>query len=206
MTVSSTLIKLIHEEPVEGYTVLDVGCGDGALSFSISGDTGKVVGIDISADAVRRARLKAASNTFFHVGDSEKLDYSSLGKIDMVVSNLCMSPQIIRRSYDVLPQGGVLAFACFHSRHLIEGGRRSRFSFSESEMEELLGDTGFALEYMAVEEENVPFESLNEALSLLGEKTAEKWKHDERLEHFKSYVLGGGRSFTRSILIVKARK
>ncbi len=206
MTVSRTLIGLIKDEPIREYTVLDVGCGDGALSFRISVAAGKVVGVDISEDAVRRAQRKAAANTFFYVGDAEKLDYSSFGEIDMVVSNLCMSEQIIKKSYDVLSRGGVLAFACFHERHLIEGGRRSRFSFSKPEMRELLVNAGFAIEYIEIEDETVGFESLADALNLLGEKTVERWKDDGRLEHFKSYIREGGRSFTRSILVVKARK
>ena len=206
IAVNQTLIDLIFEEPVEKYVVLDVGCGDGGLSFIVAKKTGKVIGIDVSSEAIGAAKRKATDNTLFVVMDAEKEDYSRLGRIDMIVSHLYMSNEAIKRAYSVLPLGGVYAFACFHADHLIEGGRRSRFSYTEGEMKSVLEKTGFKVEYLKAEKTKIGFKDKGEALNALGNKTVERWKEDGRLQHLSAYIEGGGRSLTKGILVGKARK
>lgn len=206
ITVNQTLIDLIFEEPVGGYVVLDLGCGDGALSFIVAKKAGKVIGIDVSGVAIEAAKRKAMDNTLFVVMDAEKEGYARLGRIDMVVSHLYMSDEAVKRAYRVLPHGGAFAFACFHADHLIEGGRRSRFSYTEGEMKSVLEKTGFKVEYLKAEKTKIGFKDKGEALKALGNKTVERWRWDGRLQHLSAYIEGGGRSLTKSILVGKARK
>ncbi len=204
--VNQTLLELIFREPIEDFVVLDVGCGQGALTFAIAGRAKHVIGIDISGNAIIEARKHAKENTTFHVMDADEADYSSLGAVDMVVSHLCMSDEIVENSFKALPPGSVLAFACFHSKHLIEGGRQSRFSYSEEEMSYLLVKTGFTVEYLEVETEKVEFKDRVEAMEILGKRTVERWRIDRRLRVFLEYIESRGRHITMSTLVGKARK
>jgi SAM-dependent methyltransferase len=204
--VNDTLLRLIFKEPIEHFTVLDVGCGSGALTFAVAKRAKQVFGIDISKEAIEEAERNATDNTSFFVMDADSSDYTTLGGIDMVVSHLCMSDNIIENGYKALPKKGVFAFACFHREHLIEGGRRSRFSYTKDEMAKVLKETGFVVEYLEVEKRKIPFQSKDEAIEILGEKTVERWRKDGRLEHILDYIKEGGRHLTKSILVGKARK
>jgi ubiquinone/menaquinone biosynthesis C-methylase UbiE len=205
-SINKTLLRLIFEEPLEGSVVLDVGCGTGALSFEVAKSAKKVIGIDISEKAIEKARMREKSNISFLVMDAENMNFLKLGEIDMVVSHLCMSDKIIENSYRILPWNGAFVFACFHSQHLIEGGRRSRFSYTDDEMEAILSRIGYSVEYLEVETIKQGFSNFDEATSILGAKTVRRWRRDGRLESFSTYVENGGRHLSKSILIGKARK
>jgi len=69
-----------------GSSILDVGCGYGRLVDELhSGAVGRYVGIDLSAEAVRRAQSRASATVSFAVGDfgSCQLDET----FDVVVFN-----------------------------------------------------------------------------------------------------------------------
>ncbi len=75
----------------EGATVLDVGCGTGASALPAAervGPSGRVIGIDLAEELLRRARTKAVmrglDNVEFHAGDMERLGYPD-GHFDAVV-------------------------------------------------------------------------------------------------------------------------
>ncbi|HLC20975.1 MAG TPA: methyltransferase domain-containing protein, partial [Candidatus Methylomirabilis sp.] len=59
--LSDTLLRLIREEPVRERTLLDVGCGSGRLTFALATEAGRIIGIDRSAEAIERARLRAST-------------------------------------------------------------------------------------------------------------------------------------------------
>jgi len=204
--VNKTLIELIFDEPVEDYTILDVGCGSGALSFIVAAKAKKVVGIDISDQAIALAKMKASDNTSFQVLDAETAHLTVLGEIDIIVSHLCMSDKIVENSYHELPKNGKFVFACFHTNHLIEGGRRSRFSYTKDEMELILDKTGFSVEYLEVETRKAPFKNIDGAIEIIGENNIRRWKNDDRLQNLQEYIENGGRTLTKSILVGKARK
>ena len=44
--LSDTLLRLIREEPLRERTVLDVGCGNGRLTFALAEEVGRIIGID----------------------------------------------------------------------------------------------------------------------------------------------------------------
>lgn len=81
----------------EGLTVLDLGSGAGNDVFiarRIVGQTGRVIGIDLSPDMVERARKNADklgySNVEFRLGDIESLPVES-NVVDVVISNCVLN-------------------------------------------------------------------------------------------------------------------
>jgi ubiquinone/menaquinone biosynthesis C-methylase UbiE len=106
-----------------GMRVLDFGCGvgDGAfLAAEIVGESGLVVGIDRSPEAVTTARARAAraglSRVSFHVADETSLEaIAERGPFDAVVGRLVLMYQrdpagTVRRLAGHLKPGGVVAF------------------------------------------------------------------------------------------------
>lgn len=67
-----TVIDLLQVSP--GDRVLDAGCGTGSLAIAIADAGARVIGVDLSADAVERARAKAGSRgaVRFEVGDLDR--------------------------------------------------------------------------------------------------------------------------------------
>lgn len=95
--------------------ILDVGCADGLITAEIAGRTrGGVVGLDISADAVARARERYPDiepEVDFRVGDFQKLPFRR-GKLDAVVTNFTLmwveSPKrAVKEAARVLKKGSV---------------------------------------------------------------------------------------------------
>jgi SAM-dependent methyltransferase len=69
----------------KGDTVLDVGCGNGALAHSLAAKGGAIVtGIDLNADSIETARKERAHpNLTFMVGDATQPQKT--GRFDVVV-------------------------------------------------------------------------------------------------------------------------
>ncbi len=99
----------------------------------------------------------------------------------------------------------MLAFVCFHADQWRETGRRSRFSYDEGQMRSLLTRTGFALESMEVDREVREFRTVEEALAA-AVGLEERWRADGRWFHYIKFLEEGGRTLTRSHLVVKARR
>jgi ubiquinone/menaquinone biosynthesis C-methylase UbiE len=108
-----------------GVAVLDVGCGTGTLAITVQrrvGLTGRVVGVDPSAEQIARARAKAAGRTLpteFQTGVIEQLAFPD-GTFDVVPSTLMMHhlPAPLKRQglaeiARVLKPGGRLVIADF---------------------------------------------------------------------------------------------
>jgi hypothetical protein len=141
----------------------------------------------------------------FVVADAEQADYRALGPPDVVAAHLCMSDAIVARAGAGLSAGGVLAFAAFHVDQWRETGRRSRFAYDEDRTRRVLAECGFVVEHLEVEREVQRFDSVEAALAAaIG--LQERWKADGRWFHYMRFLEEGGRTLTRSHLIVKARK
>ncbi|MBI3827287.1 MAG: methyltransferase domain-containing protein [Candidatus Rokubacteria bacterium] len=207
--VSPSFLALLDAEPLEGLTALDVGTGWGRVALALAARCRAVVGVDRSPDLIEDARRRAAAagltNVRFEVGDVETEEYDRWAVPDVVTAHLCMSGGIAERAARTLAAGGVFAAVAFHAEQWAETGRRSRFAYDEPQMRALLERTGFEAEHLSVEREVRTFGSVEEALAaVLG--LEERWKVDGRWFRYVKYLEEGGRSLTRSHLMVKARR
>jgi arsenite methyltransferase len=105
-----------------GDTVLDVGCGAGVDSLLAArrvGPTGRVSGVDATAEMVEKAKANAAAagvgNAEFHRGEADRLPAGD-ATVDVVISNgvfnLCLDkPRVLAEIFRVLRPGGRLQMA-----------------------------------------------------------------------------------------------
>jgi ubiquinone/menaquinone biosynthesis C-methylase UbiE len=133
----------------EGDAVLDVGCGTGTLALEAARSvdrSGRVYGIDPSAEQIARARAKAArrrARVEFQTGVIEHLPFPD-ATFDAVLSTLMMHhiPAPTKRQglleiARVLKPGGRLVIADF-TRKQDRTGQAARFHAGGSRLEDLV--------------------------------------------------------------------
>lgn len=85
-------LVLEHADAGDDETVLDLGCGTGAIALGLAENAGRVVGRDISEGMMDQAREKAAKrgleNVEFGEGRFREPNYD--GDVDVVTSNFAM--------------------------------------------------------------------------------------------------------------------
>lgn len=101
----------------EGDVVVDLGSGAGLDCFLASrkvGKTGKVIGVDMTKDMIKKARENAKkyqrTNVEFRLGDIEALPIED-NSVDIVISNCVINlapnkKQVFAQAYRVLKPGG----------------------------------------------------------------------------------------------------
>jgi len=102
-----------------GSTVLDLGSGAGFDCFIAAkkvGKTGKVIGVDMTEQMVKKARENARKyeydNVEFRLGDIEALPVED-NSVDFIISNCVINlapdkPKVFKEAYRVLRKGGKL--------------------------------------------------------------------------------------------------
>ncbi len=101
----------------EGETVVDLGSGGGIDCFLAAarvGDSGRVIGVDMTSDMIELARRNAkkanATNVEFRLGEIEHLPIAD-NTADLIISNCVINlspdkPQVFREAFRVLAPGG----------------------------------------------------------------------------------------------------
>lgn len=103
-----------------GETVIDLGSGGGFdcfLAAKAVGDTGQVIGIDMTPEMIHKARANAekldAQNVDFRLGEIEHLPAAD-NSIDVIISNCVINlspekPDVFKEAFRVLKSGGRVA-------------------------------------------------------------------------------------------------
>ncbi|MBI2527014.1 MAG: class I SAM-dependent methyltransferase [Candidatus Rokubacteria bacterium] len=206
--ISPRFWALLEEEGLRGKRILDVGCGWGRLALPLAEAAGWVVGLDrdlsLVAEARRRARAAGLHRAEFHEADVEQEEYGRWHP-DLIVAHLCVSDAIIQRAARALRSGSCLAMVAFHVDQWQETGKVSRFAYDEERMADVLREGGLLPEAVELEREVQRFETVEAGLAA-AVGLADLWKADGRWHRYLAFLEGGGRTLTRSHLLVKARK
>jgi SAM-dependent methyltransferase len=106
----------------KGETVLDLGSGSGFDCFLAArqvGDSGYVIGVDMTPEMITRAKANAektgVNNVDFRLGEVERLPVED-GSVDAIISNCVINlspekPRVFTDSFRVLKSGGRLAIS-----------------------------------------------------------------------------------------------
>jgi SAM-dependent methyltransferase len=206
--VSPRFLDLLRAEPLAVSRVLDVGCGAGRLALALAPVARWVIGLDRDPAAILEARRRAAAagltNVEFHEADVEAEPYEPW-RPDLVTAHLCASDAVIERAARALAAGSCLAMVSFHVDQWKETGRVSRFAYDEAGMRTVLESRGLAVEALEVEREVRRFGSVEEGLAA-AVGLEDRWKADGRWFRYIAFLEAGGRTLTRSHLLVKARR
>jgi SAM-dependent methyltransferase len=123
--VSAALMRAAHAMP--GEHVVDIGCGCGATSIEIAaqvGATGSVLGIDISAQMLQRARQRTPIGAVATFIEADATTYPfATAAVDLIVSRfgVMFFADPIRAFANIrtgLKPGGRIVFACWRGPRL----------------------------------------------------------------------------------------
>jgi len=133
-------------------SVLDVGCGEGRLTWYLAQETGReIIGIDLSRSGFRKARRVARQAGVGNLvrcikGDARHLNFPD-GQFDVVILSYSLhhvedSPAALQEIHRVLKPGGTIII----SEHEVKGGGTlgDCYQFTLAELMKSLVEAGFA--------------------------------------------------------------
>lgn len=105
-----TAVRLIKKHKKGRLKILDIGCGQGILSFYISKNW-QLYGIDADEDRIRRAGKIKFKNAKFSVADAENLSFNF--KFDVIlaldiIEHLKHPEKCLKKISKLLKKGGIL--------------------------------------------------------------------------------------------------
>jgi len=157
-----------------GETVLDLGSGGGFDCFQVAarvGETGRVIGVDMTPEMVSRARENLSKGHFpnveFRLGEIEHLPVGD-GDVDVILSNCVINlspdkPQVFREAYRVLKPGGRLSIADIVATSPMPEDLRNDLALvtgcmagaaTVETLEMILGEAGFGAIHIVLKEES----------------------------------------------------
>jgi len=86
--IESSLAEICNGRPASDMRILEIGCGTGRMTRSLSNIFGQVDAVDISAEMIARAReaLHDRKNVHLHVNSGDDLSLFAGGQFDFVFS------------------------------------------------------------------------------------------------------------------------
>ena len=206
--ISPRFLALLEQERLDDKRVLDVGCGAGRLTLRLASWCRSVVGLDRDPAALKEARQRALeaqlANVEFHEADVERDEYDHWAP-GLVTAHLCASDAVIERAARALGPGACLAMVAFHVDQWRETGKVSRFAYDEARMDAALHRAGLKPEVVEMDRSVQQFASVEAGLAA-AVGLEDRWRADGRWHRYLGFLESGGRTLTRSHLIVKARR
>ena len=118
--VAEAICEMLGKYISKGACVIDAGCGEGYYSCLIANDGYKVLGFDLSKDAVnsaaKRAKRENSENSFFGVASVYSLPLKD-GSADALVN--IFAPCAENEYSRVLKDSGIFAFVYAGEKHLM---------------------------------------------------------------------------------------
>lgn len=138
-------VQSVAAELIPGRA-LDLGCGMGQNSVWLAANGWTVTGLDISENAIRRARGDAVAadvDVTFIVGDAS--EWEPVDQYDLVVSTYALPPlekrtNALRNAVSAVAPGGTLLITEFHTDGAALHGLDPNDLVTRSEILEAIGD------------------------------------------------------------------
>jgi ubiquinone/menaquinone biosynthesis C-methylase UbiE len=212
LRIANLLVE--YAQITSGQSILDIATGTGMVAIKaarVMGNTGNVIGIDISSGMLEQARYKVAAleltNIHFQIADAEDLDFP-INSFDRI---LCASAFIwmqdiqaaLSHWYTFLKPGGIIGFHAFADTAFVGGviaqkvaakyGINLEFSQPTGTVEkcqELILSAGFEVVDIKIDREDSGYISLEKAKSMwAGSSHPAPGQYPNPLSHLSSAEL-----------------